>query len=293
MSISKDMYFENQTLVAGLLAKTLLDIFSEFGDQTPPSFFLLSERLPDETTSSRDVTWTDLEMICDLRKRSVRLMFRDKSGGTVSILLAGRASRLDVEISCENPLQLREVSGRLVSCLALKEAPPEPSRGALTADIEGRVIALEKAVFGRQRPLRCFLSYRFIPESEIIALKVQQFLNLLDVEVVSGATYEPRRISEKVLSKLTGSLDFIVVLVSRAGESMWTRDEIATALSQGIAVVPLVENGANFVTGLFGDLEHIPFEPGHIGDAFLKLLEAVRFLQRERLASQVKPEATE
>jgi hypothetical protein len=293
MSISKQMDFENQTFEAGLLAKTLVDIFSEFGDQTPPSFFQLSEKLPDGATSTRHLTWTDLETICDLSTRSVQVMFKDKSGGMIYIVMDGYGSRLDVHISCENAMQLREIYSRLVSSLGLKEAPPEPPGGPVSSDIERRLNTLEKAVFGRQRPLRCFLSYRFLPESEIIALKVQQFLNLLDVEVVSGASYEPKRISEKVLSKLTGSLDFIVLLVSRAGESMWTRDEIATALSQGIAVVPVVESGASFAAGLFGDLEHIPFEPGHIGDTFLKLLEAVRFLQRERLGSQDKPEASE
>jgi len=87
-------------------------------------------------------------------------------------------------------------------------------------------------------------------------VKIQQFLALLDVKVASGASYEPRRVSDKVLSKLSESLDFIVVLISGTGESMWTRDEIASVIGRGVAVIPIVEEGANFAPGLFGDLEH-------------------------------------
>ena len=45
--------------------------------------------------------------------------------------------------------------------------------------------------------LKCFFSYRFADENEITALRIQEFLKLLDVEVLTGNRYEPRRISEK------------------------------------------------------------------------------------------------
>jgi hypothetical protein len=293
MSISKGMYFEHQTFEAGVLAKALADVVYEFGDGTPPRSLDLSEALPDGTDSRHAVAWNDLETICDLRDRVVRLMFTDRGDRLIYIIIGGHASRLGIDIDCDNPLLLSGISRRLVNSLRLKEAPREPSTKERLAQLESRLSALEKAVLGRERPLRCFLSYRFVPEDEIIALKVQQFLALLDVEVLSGASYEPKRVSEKVLSRLTESLDFVVVLVLRDGESMWTRDEITTASSQGLAVVPLVEKGARFSPGLFGDLEHVSFEPGHIGDAFLKLLEAVRFLRRERLGLRMQPKPTE
>jgi hypothetical protein len=114
-------------------------------------------------------------------------------------------------------------------------------------------------------------------------LRVQKFLDLLDVKVLSGASYEPRQVSEKVLSKLREPLDFIVLLITSNGESMWTRDEIGTAIHKGIALIPLVEKGAKFQSSLFAGIEYIEFESGHIGDAFLKLLEAIRFIREQKM----------
>src|SRR5207302_4557130 len=125
------------------------------------------------------------------------------------------------------------------------------------ANILARLETLEDAVFPPTRRLRCFLSYRFTDTNEIIALRVQQFLTLLDIEVLSGASYEPRQVSEKVLSKLRQPLDFIVLLITGTGESMWTRDEIGTAIHKGVAFIPLVQKGTTFEPGLFADVEYV------------------------------------
>jgi hypothetical protein len=42
----------------------------------------------------------------------------------------------------------------------------------------------------------------------------------------------------------------------------------------------LVEDGARFAQGVFGDLEYIPFAPDHIGDAFIKLMEGIAYIRR-------------
>jgi hypothetical protein len=131
----------------------------------------------------------------------------------------------------------------------------------------------------RRQTLKCFLSYRFTDENEILALRVQEFLKLLDVEVRTGNRYEPRQVSEKVLSILREPFDCIVLLITANGESMWTRDEINTAIHKGIHLIPLVEKGVTFQPGLFADLEYIEFAPGHIGDVFLKLLQAIQFIR--------------
>lgn len=100
----------------------------------------------------------------------------------------------------------------------------------------------------------------------------------MDVKVTTGRSYEPRRISDKVLDKLAGPVDFVILLLCQ-GESLWTRDEIVTARQRGIIVVPIVESGAKFEPGVFGDIEYIEFAQSHIGDSFLKLLEAVTFIR--------------
>ena len=109
--------------------------------------------------------------------------------------------------------------------------------------------------------------------------QITRFLELLDIEVISGASYEPRRVTEKVRSRLSSNIDFVVYLVTKDGETAWTRDELITGLGVDAHLVPIVESGAKMEIGILGDLEYIPFESGHISDAFVRLLEAVRFIQ--------------
>ena len=92
-----------------------------------------------------------------------------------------------------------------------------------------------------------------------MAQKLEKFFSLIDVDVITGAGYEPRPIVWKVRERLgTPGLDFVVLLICVSGESMWTRDEITTASSRNVPVIPIVEVGAKFEPGLFGDLEYIP-----------------------------------
>jgi hypothetical protein len=288
MSIFKEMTFEARTLEVGVLARTIKDVVCSLGREKDPIVrFALSESLPDGTYATRELsTFADLELLCNLEGRRVDLLFYDRNKGAISLEIRGGGSRTYIHVGCEIAERLKQVCTRVVESLGLKEAPPLPSRDEGISDIEDRLNALEKAVFDARRKLRCFLSYSFTPENEVTAFTVQKFLTLLDVEVTTGTSYEPKRVSEKVISMLKASQDFIVALVLRDGQSMWTRDEIATAQREGMAIVPVVETGTSFASGIFGDLEYIPFEPGHIGDAFLKLLEAVRFLKKDRPGPQ-------
>lgn len=139
--------------------------------------------------------------------------------------------------------------------------------------------ALERFVAPLRDCLSCFLSYRFAKEVEPLAAKLQKFLALLEIDVATGAAYEPRPIVEKVKDRLGLNHDFVVLVISTHGESMWTRDEIGDAASRGIPVVPLVEEGTKFEGGLFGDLEYIRFAEGRVEETFMQLLEAVKFVR--------------
>lgn len=166
----------------------------------------------------------------------------------------------------------------------LPNATPAEELGTLPVRLE----ALERAIAelreeSSRRPhrLQCFLTYRFTPEAEPYAAKLQRFLTLLGVDVLTGAAYEPRGVSAKVRSRLSSKHDFIILLVTAGGETMWTRDEIAFATGRGIPVIPFVEHGAEFSPGLFGDLEYIPFTSGHVEDGFIRLLEGINYLRAE------------
>jgi hypothetical protein len=129
--------------------------------------------------------------------------------------------------------------------------------------------------------LQCFVSYRFTGEVRGMLTTLTTFLNLSRVDVLTGAGYEPRSIATKVKEKLDSSaLDFVILLISIHGESPWTRDEITRASLRAIPVIPLVEDGAKFEPGLFGDPECIPFSPGRIEETFVKILQAIHFIQQ-------------
>ena len=59
--------------------------------------------------------------------------------------------------------------------------------------------------------LRCFLSYKFSVENDKVILQVRNFLELLKIEVTTAEAYEPRKISDKVFSKLHEDLDLVVL----------------------------------------------------------------------------------
>jgi hypothetical protein len=90
---------------------------------------------------------------------------------------------------------LETVRRSFVDALALEEllAAEEEQTGEekqfqALESVTRRLEALEEVVLNPRRRLRCFLSYRFTDTNEIAALRVSQFLRLLGVEVLSGAS---------------------------------------------------------------------------------------------------------
>jgi hypothetical protein len=151
-----------------------------------------------------------------------------------------------------------------------------------------RIHPMQEVGIVNHQHLKCFLSYRFSSENETSILKLQRFLTLLNVEVITGDKYEPRGISEKVLSKLASPLDFLIIFIARDGESYWTRDEIAYARHEGLPVIPIVQDDKQFTPGIFGDLEYIPFAEGFVEGAFLKLLDALQFIRKQKTTKDWK-----
>lgn len=274
---------ELEKAVSALLRKLELKDFS----------INVTDVLPDGTHLKRKVSLEELEAVCDPARETVYVYVHGEKD--VAIILEGSADgNYRLYISVATGQLLNSIREHLEQALSL-ESPPEPPKEAdpvavsidkLVTEIIGplrsRLESLEQKVLLGSRRLRCFLSFRFTNANELLALRVQQFLAALDVEVLTGASYEPRQVSDKVLSKLREPLDFVVILITSDGESMWTRDEIGTAIHKGIALVPIVQKGAHLEPGLFADVEYIEFECEHIGDAFLKLLQAVRFVREQK-----------
>jgi hypothetical protein len=170
--------------------------------------------------------------------------------------------------------------------LGLEKPTPEISKKINFHDrldnLDSRLSKLENEIKLEQEKIKVFLSYRFGKANSNYALELGRFLNLAGVDVVSGAGYEPRRISDKVMSKISENIDVTIYLVSESGESTWIRDEMAVSLGKGYHIIPIVEKTIKLESGMLSDWEYIPFAKGHIEDAFIRLLEAINFIRNER-----------
>lgn len=253
MTVSMTRWYRLQTFRAGELRRVLRAILA------PGSTVDISHHLPDGALRrDRDASDDDLRLVCDPVRDHLEVF------GDVYLTLQGRDDKLQMRISADTLERVRAVLERLERELRLEEAPSPRAEPASAVPAKRRI--------------RCFLTYRFDQDTTSIALKVQRFLGLLDVEVVTASAREPRSIGEKVLAKVDRERDFIAVVVSSSGECPWTPDEIGRASAHGAVIVPVVEDGSRFADGLFGNLQPASFAPGHVGDAFLPLLEAVRFV---------------
>ena len=128
---------------------------------------------------------------------------------------------------------------------------------------------------------RCFIAHRFSSEEMKIAEKLAWLLNYLNVDAISGAGYQPTSIREKIKKLLSQRLDFIIMLVTKKGETAWIRDEVGKVADR-IPIIPILEVGAKIAPGLIiGDIEYIRFTRGHIYDSIPKLIEGIEYIRTQ------------
>jgi hypothetical protein len=285
-SITKTRYYRTSTFQIGQFAQAVEELFAKY-DQGKSTSINISRNLPDESSIfDQSTSISALEQICIFNDQYINIELSD-----LSITIMGGSDYFSLEVDAIGSKVLHQIFEHFTKALDLIEVE-SPSQRAYPPEktipgIINRIEKLESAVFDPGNRLKCFLSYRFSAENHAVAQQVKKFLELLDIEVTTGEAYEPRKVSDKILNKIAKGLDLIVLLVTADGESMWTRDEIATANERGAHIVPVVQKEAKFEAGIFGDHEWIPFEEGHISDAFIKILEAVHYIRRKRVEEAI------
>jgi hypothetical protein len=148
-------------------------------------------------------------------------------------------------------------------------------------NLESRVSALEKAAKSVESTLKCFISFKFDDAQTITQVdRLKRLLAAVHIEWVTGEQFEPRRIEDKVKAKLRADVDFVIAVITKAGESKWIRDELADANARGLWIVVLREDGATFEKGIFGTLEYISYDLA-IDQTFSALLEGINFIKAE------------
>lgn len=309
MSFSRELHLKSRVFAAGELRSGLESIASILG----PTVALRassSRRLADGTQESRtELTGSAFDAVCDMTAdaSSYGFGFSGKPGRRSfgeflsALVLPDRRGYLDLTVESNDLADLNIFATRFQELLRLEPAPSieervreqvkeqmrdsgTPSLPEWIEHVESRVDALERHIRVAATPLSCFVSFQFSGESLDYGRAVVRFLELLGLRVITGQGYEPKPIQQKVRERLAEQLDLLIVIIASDRGSMWTRDEMARAQSGDVLLIPLVEDGASFDRGIFGDHEYIAFSKGHIADAFTGLLEGVRYTERVRLA---------
>jgi len=143
---------------------------------------------------------------------------------------------------------------------------------------ELREIQLKK---NNETERNCFLSFRFDDHSKSLAFELKEFLDLCNINVISGLGYEPRSVSEKVLSRLTQKIDLFILINSLSGDSAWINQEIGVAKSKNIPIVVLNEERTDEKSSLLGDNEYIIFPKNIISKSFIGILQALKYIEKK------------
>src|SRR5438128_32716 len=162
MTVSMTRYYRLQTFRAGELRRVLRGIL---GSRCTID---ITRALSDGSLRTEpNVPDDDLRLVCDVSRDHVEAF------GDVHLTLEGRDDVLKVKISADSSRRVCDVFEQLERELRLEEAVL-PTDGV---PVDPRLAP---------RRVRCFLSYRFDHDTTRIALSVQRFLGLLDVEVVNA-----------------------------------------------------------------------------------------------------------
>ncbi len=292
MSISKVMAFVPGILPAGRIGAAIQAAMEATGLVEAGNFVRVSvnRTLADGSQQKQQgLPLSDIDAICDLSEEGLLIAAYAGDPGPNWYYLAvqgGDPGHIDTQAPTAGVGE--QMAQTLITTAGLTrhvESPePEPFTAISPDDASASNVRSNPPTAspsaGSDRRLRAFLSYRFgSPANEAAAAVIKLFLELENVEVLTGRSYEPRPLHEKVADRLAG-LDFLVLFVGVDGESAWGRDEISTARALGAHVIPIVTDGAKFDAGLFGDLEYITVAPAHVGDAMLPLLEALTYIRR-------------
>jgi hypothetical protein len=224
----------------------------------------------------------------------VKITIEAEDSQPVTITLREQWELLYLDIRGIDGKPLLTVQNLVRDALGIEEASDEERESVshLMA-INQRLRKVQKAVAGltdrivtpsSAERLRCFVSFRFDEHSKALALELREFIELADLEFVSGLGYEPRSVSEKVLERLSGNVDLFIVISAVGGDSAWLHQEIGVAKGRGIPVMVLREEGTTLDEGLLSDTEYAVFPIDTISGAFIPVLQATRYVRLRQKA---------
>jgi hypothetical protein len=140
--------------------------------------------------------------------------------------------------------------------------------------------------------MNVFLAFAFRDEDRPLERAVERVLDSHFAVKVTGENLAGAALTVGVQNRIE-SCDALVALMSRRDKvggkwrtHQWVTDEIAHARAKGLLAIALVEDGVE-LGGMFQANEYIPFDRKNLGEAWLRLSEALSEWRR-KLGRKVK-----
>ena len=205
MSISQTRKYEQKRFELGELSQAIRRVLE-------PSSVDLEEMEFDvgyqdgETHEGRELSIEDISRIHSLsgpgNPHYLRFVWHDKKEQYCYVKITCYGTSLDICAGSPTGETTGNILSEFENSLDLvpysSPETEEDGGGNWFQRLERRVTELERRLETTDDKLSCFLTYRFHKHSKVYALELTRFLQLIGVEVVSGAGYEPRRVSDKV-----------------------------------------------------------------------------------------------
>ena len=130
-----------------------------------------------------------------------------------------------------------------------------------------------------------FIAYHFDEVGQCCADKVSAFLKLLGFSVLTGRSYSPQPVNDKVSERMNQQ-DIVVAIHTAGGDNTWITQETALASRKqekkdGDKKLPLLilkQKQADFKSGILADQEYIEFENTDVEKCFIQMLEGLKEL---------------
>jgi len=194
----------------------------------PDEVLFAEEFLSDETYRGLNQITNRLDKIQHLSKNII-FKFRTKNKKDISITIF-RRYKLILLIISDAEKQLEEKLTDLIQNLLELKEPTELDRRSDASEpniykllwnifddvqkIKDEISLINQKALDDKNKLLGFVSFRFDDHSKSLAFELKEFLDKVNVNLISGIGYEPRPVSEKVLQRLSSPLDLFIIIGS-------------------------------------------------------------------------------
>lgn len=294
MQVSRHKVYESKKFRPKDISGALISIMDELGIPEDTLEITGTFKARSGETEKKSITLSDLAAVRDFEGQTNAIMVSyptDLIKGNSkdnSITFCNYEEGILVNISTNNFPSIQSIMDKLEDQLKLVERLEEPQGKSKTAPVERKaeIEIMETTNISHEfsKSPSCFLAYRFNARVKFLAPELSRFLTLLDIKVVSGLGNERRSTAGKGSARTKSGYDFFIYLITQDDENTWTKEDLALAYGEGVPVIILVEKGSKTGKEILGNHEYIEFDPDHIGDTFISILEAINFMKDQKLA---------